>query len=126
MKIVPDTSIVIDGRLKKFLAEHDVTEVVLPELVIAETEYIANKGTRIGITWLEELNEIRNYCLEQSITLNYYGERTRDYKDMDDKIRSIAEEITQYTSLRGSMAKTADILLLTRPDFTIFDEMRRT
>ncbi len=92
MKIVPDTSIVIDGRLKKFLAEHDVTEVVLPELVIAETEYIANKGTRIGITGLEELNGIRNYCLEQGITLNYYGERTRDYKDMDDKIRSIAEE----------------------------------
>lgn len=35
-------------------------------------------------------------------------------------------EITQYTSLEGDMAKTGDILLLVRPDFTVFDEMRVT
>jgi ATPase len=92
MKIVPDTSIVIDGRLKKFLLEHEIAEIVLPELVIAEVEYIANKGTRIGITGLEELNEIRRYCLEHDIVLTYHGERTKDYRDMDDKIRRIAEE----------------------------------
>ena len=34
-------------------------------------------------------------------------------------------EITQYTKLDGSFDNTADILLLVRPDYTIFDEVRR-
>ena len=33
--------------------------------------------------------------------------------------------ITQYSKLDGSFDNTADILLLVRPDFTIFDEVRR-
>ncbi|WP_048110439.1 PINc/VapC family ATPase [Nitrosarchaeum koreense] len=33
--------------------------------------------------------------------------------------------ITQYTKLDGSFDNTADILLLVRPDYTIFDEVRR-
>lgn len=94
MKVVPDTSVVIDGRFKKFLLENEIEEIILPELVIAEIEYIANRGTPIGITGLEELNEIREYCLQKGITLTYYGRRTKDYKDMDDKIRNIAEETT--------------------------------
>jgi len=92
MKIVPDTSVVIDGRLRKFLKEHEVEEVLVPELVVAEVEYIANKGTRTGITGLEELNGIRNFCLHHDIPITYYGERPREYRDMDEKIRRIAEE----------------------------------
>lgn len=38
----------------------------------------------------------------------------------------LSDEITQYTALEGDMANTADVLLLVRPDYTIFDEMRRT
>ncbi len=33
--------------------------------------------------------------------------------------------ITQYTRLEGSFENSADILLLVRPDYTIFDEVRR-
>lgn len=36
----------------------------------------------------------------------------------------VGDEITQYTALEGSMEKTGNILLLVRPDFTIFDEVR--
>lgn len=36
----------------------------------------------------------------------------------------LSDEITQYTALSGEMKKTADVLLLVRPDYTIFDEMR--
>lgn len=38
----------------------------------------------------------------------------------------VNEEITQYTALENSMANTADILLLVRPDYTIYDELRKT
>jgi ATPase len=38
----------------------------------------------------------------------------------------VPPEITQYAPLDGSFVKTADILLLVRPDYTIFDEVRKT
>ncbi|MDR9445447.1 MAG: PINc/VapC family ATPase [Haloquadratum sp.] len=38
----------------------------------------------------------------------------------------VTDEVTQYTALGGSMAKTADSLLLVRPDYTIYDEVRKT
>jgi ATPase len=38
----------------------------------------------------------------------------------------VGPEITQYTALRGDMGKTADILLLVRPDYVIYDELRKT
>jgi ATPase len=38
----------------------------------------------------------------------------------------VGPDITQYTALGGQMAKTADSLLLVRPDYTIYDEVRKT
>jgi ATPase len=38
----------------------------------------------------------------------------------------VGADITQYTALGGDMAKTADSLLLVRPDYTIYDEVRKT
>lgn len=37
----------------------------------------------------------------------------------------VADEVTQYGPLEGSFEKAVDILLLVRPDYTIFDEIRR-
>ncbi len=37
----------------------------------------------------------------------------------------VSPEITQYAPLEGDFTKTADILLLVRPDYTIFDELRK-
>ena len=38
----------------------------------------------------------------------------------------VGPEITQYSPLEGDWEKTAEILLLVRPDYTIFDEVRKT
>ncbi|MFB6087573.1 MAG: PINc/VapC family ATPase [Haloarculaceae archaeon] len=38
----------------------------------------------------------------------------------------VGDDITQYTELGGSMEKTADSLLMVRPDYTIYDEVRKT
>jgi len=38
----------------------------------------------------------------------------------------VGPEITQYTELDGSMENTADSLLMVRPDYTIYDEVRKT
>jgi len=38
----------------------------------------------------------------------------------------VSDEITQYAPLEGDFEKTAEILLLVRPDYTVFDEVRKT
>ncbi|RLI35529.1 ATPase [Candidatus Bathyarchaeota archaeon] len=38
----------------------------------------------------------------------------------------VGPEITQYGPLEGSFEKSADVLLLVRPDYTVFDEVRKT
>jgi ATPase len=38
----------------------------------------------------------------------------------------VSDEVTQYSPLEGSFEKAAEILLLVRPDYTIFDEVRKT
>jgi len=38
----------------------------------------------------------------------------------------VSPEITQYGPLEGDFEKTAEILLLVRPDYSVFDEIRKT
>lgn len=38
----------------------------------------------------------------------------------------VISEITQYGPLEGDFEKTADILLLVRPDYSVYDEVRKT
>ncbi|MEM3615210.1 MAG: PINc/VapC family ATPase [Candidatus Methanomethylicia archaeon] len=38
----------------------------------------------------------------------------------------VSDEVTQYAPLEGEFFKTAEILLLVRPDYTVFDELRKT
>ena len=38
----------------------------------------------------------------------------------------VGNEITQYAPIEKDMQKTADILLLVRPDYTIYDELRKS
>ncbi len=38
----------------------------------------------------------------------------------------VSDEITQYGALEGDFKKTAEILLLVRPDYVIYDELRKT
>ncbi|NJE85709.1 ATPase [Thermococcus sp. CX2] len=57
----------------------------------------------------------------------YYASMGKIVKTMEKpRDLQVSDEITQYTALAGRMEKTGDILLLVRPDYTIFDEMRKT
>ncbi len=55
------------------------------------------------------------------------------YKDLGKIVKSlesprdlqVGNEITQYTRLEGSFENAADLLLLVRPDYVCFDEMRK-
>ncbi|MCO6041620.1 PINc/VapC family ATPase [Thermococcus alcaliphilus] len=57
----------------------------------------------------------------------YYASMGKIVKTMEKpRDLQVSEKITQYTALGGRMEKTGDVLLLVRPDYTIFDEMRKT
>lgn len=64
--------------------------------------------------------------LAQSIA-EYLLENQRIVKTMEKpRDLQVPHEITQYTDLDGSFENTAEVLLLVRPDYTIFDEVRKT
>ena len=58
---------------------------------------------------------------------NYYSsELNKVVKTMESpRDLQLPDEITQYAPLEGSMENTADVLLLVRPDYTIYDELRK-
>ena len=57
---------------------------------------------------------------------NYYHSQNKIVKTFESpRDLQVDEGVTQYTKLDGSFENSADILLLVRPDYTIFDEVRR-
>ncbi|RAP54219.1 MAG: ATPase [Methanosphaera sp. rholeuAM130] len=76
MKIVPDTSIIIDQMLSKLIEENfENAEVLIPEAVQSEIENHANKRKDIGYNGIEELKKLRILADEGHITLKYVGRR---------------------------------------------------
>lgn len=77
MKIVPDTSVIVDGRITKIVQDQEFSgcEVIIPEAVIAELENQANKGRETGFNGLEELKNLQKFYVEGKISLMYVGRR---------------------------------------------------
>ena len=62
----------------------------------------------------------------QAIAKFYDEELNKVVKTMESpRDLQVGDTITQYAPLEGDMENTADILLLVRPDFTIYDELRK-
>ncbi|MHA1681937.1 MAG: ATPase, T2SS/T4P/T4SS family [Promethearchaeota archaeon] len=62
-----------------------------------------------------------------SALANYYSENDKIVKTLESvRDLQVNPEITQYGAIEGEMEKNADLLLLVRPDYTIFDEVRKT
>ncbi len=77
MKIVPDTSVIVDGRITKIVQDKEFKgcEVIIPEAVISELENQANKGRETGFNGLEELKNLQTLHIEGKIGLKYVGRR---------------------------------------------------
>jgi ATPase len=77
MRIVPDTSVIVDGRITRIVQEEDYKgcEVIVPEAVVSELENQANKGRDSGYNGLEELKNLQKLHGEGKIHLSYVGRR---------------------------------------------------
>lgn len=101
MKIVPDTSVIVDGRITDIVQEEEFkgSKVIIPEAVVSELEYQANRGRETGFNGLEELKNLQELSKENIISMIFVGRRpTLDEialaKDgeIDAMIRSTARE----------------------------------
>ena len=76
MKIVPDTSIIIDQMLTKLIEDYfENAEVLIPEAVQSEIENHANRRKDIGYSGIDELKRLRTLADEGVIDLKYVGRR---------------------------------------------------
>ena len=65
--IVPDTGVLIDGRITELLLkEKDSVRVVVPQSVVAELEFQANSGKEIGFAGLAELKALNALAGEKN------------------------------------------------------------
>ncbi len=117
-KIVPDTSVIIDGRLSKMIDQGKLNKkkIIIPEAVVNELENQANTGREVGDTGLDEIKKIRLKADSHDIALEFKGDlpskdeiKLADRGRIDAIIRKLAEEedATLYTSDRVQ-AKVAD------------------
>ncbi len=75
--LVPDTSVVIDGRVSSRIKSGELQgrRIVVPEAVVAELEAQANHGREIGLRGLEELRKLSELAKMGKIELEYVGIR---------------------------------------------------
>ncbi len=108
MKIVPDTSVIIDGRITELIKAGKLkkADVIIPMAVLAELEHQANMGKETGINGLNEIVELQNLSKEGKIYIHFHGKYPTkeeiEYGRVDAIIREIAEEVgaTLFTSDR--------------------------
>lgn len=128
MKLVPDTSVVIDGRITSMIREGEYkgSTIIIPEAVVAELESQANQGREIGFSGLIELQQLSDMAGEGIIELQYVGKRPSLEQvklasggEIDALIRNVAleyEDVRFITSdivqAEVAKAKGLDVLYL--------------
>ncbi|RQG92090.1 PINc/VapC family ATPase [Natrarchaeobius chitinivorans] len=102
MNVVPDTSVVIDGRVSETIedGQFEGATISIPEAVVAELEAQANDGIETGWDGLEELKQLATLADDGLVDLEYVGERPSAIErghasegEIDALIRDIAEEL---------------------------------
>ena len=120
-KIVPDTSIVIDGKLSDLIENGEIeAEIIIPEFVVDELENQANRGQETGYKGLEEIEKIRTLGEEKDLQVTFTGRKPTEEEirlanngRIDALIRDVAEEksATLYTGdiVQARVAKAKGI-----------------
>ncbi len=101
LRIVPDTSVIIDGRITAKLkaGEFKSARVIVPEALVSELEAQANRGRETGFKGLEELKELSDMAKAGEISVEFAGKRPSLEQiklasggEIDAMIRNIAVE----------------------------------
>ncbi|MDY6764439.1 MAG: PIN domain-containing protein, partial [Halobacteria archaeon] len=127
MKIIPDTSVIVDGRITQKIEEGEFkgAVVIVPEAVVAELESQANKGRETGHNGIEELKNLSELADNGHIVLKYEGTRPSLEQvklakggEIDSLIRSLAVEhnatfvTSDFVQSEIARAKGLDVIYL--------------
>src|SRR3989339_1771278 len=130
-RIVPDTSVIIEGLLSEKLRQNHIksSEIIIHEAVIAELEHQANLGKAIGFLGLDEIKRIKKLSTEKQFELSFKGQRPKaadirhaSLGEVDSLIRQLAydEDATLITSDKVqsevALAKGMKIVYYKRPE----------
>jgi len=133
MEIVPDTSVIIDGRVSERVDAGEFADatVTVPEAVVGELESQANDGRETGWEGLEELQRLVGLDEAGEIVVEYVGRRpdsdekhSADEGEVDAIIRDIAEQ--RDATLLTSDAVQAEVARATGVGVTEFDPETRS
>ncbi|MCZ6613071.1 MAG: PINc/VapC family ATPase [Thaumarchaeota archaeon] len=76
-KYVPDTSVLVDGRISQMLASSELSkcEIIVPAPVIDELQAQASKNREPGFLGLQEVKKVREMCEKEGISFSIQGRR---------------------------------------------------
>ncbi len=110
MKLVPDTSVIVDGRFVEFVLNNDVDEIIIPEAIVAEVEHQANRGLSTGFSGLSELKKIREICRERKIRINFCGFRPEEWQIRRAKEGEVDNIIRECALVNSAILVTGDFV----------------
>ncbi len=105
---------IVHPTVKLSLEDYDISEALMKRLTDRAEGIVISGSPGSGKSTLA--SGLANFYHSQGKIVKTF-ESPRDLQ--------VNSGITQYSKLDGSFDNTADILLLVRPDYTIFDEVRR-
>jgi len=110
MELVPDTSVVVDGRVSERVADGEFAgaTVVVPEAVVGELESQANDGRETGWEGLEELQRLVDLDADGDIAVEYVGRRPDAVEKREAGEGEIDAIIRDVASDRGATLVTSD------------------
>jgi len=109
-KLVPDTSIIIDGNVPSVIEKEGLTdiEIVIPSAVLDELQAQASKGRETGFVGLGEIKKLRVMCESKGIKLTFLGERPGYNDIMLARSGRLDALITDVAKSENGMLLTAD------------------
>ncbi len=107
-KIVPDTSIIIEGMLSQKITNNElkINEVIIHEAVLAELEHQANLGKAIGFLGLDEIKRIHDVA--KDFTISFKGQKPRSAEIKNASLGEIDSMIRQLAWDEGATLITSD------------------
>lgn len=109
-RIVPDTSIIIQGNLLQILENEniDYPEIIITEASIAELEHQANKDENKGFIGLKNLKHLQELLEDGSINLQVDGKRPNTYEIKNARKGEIDNLIRETAKTEGALLITSD------------------
>jgi len=109
-KLVPDTSVIIDGLVSRQIKKEElvVQEIIIHEALLSELEHQANLNKASGFLGLDEIDRLRELETKEKLKIGYGGRKPTAYEIKGAKLGDIDSLIRDLAFTEGATLFTAD------------------